>query len=895
MQTLLAEFRKLVLGSIFLLPTGVVNAQVIADFETPAKTPTLSVQDGSVFSVVANPDTNGNASSNVASYQKVAGNWKAIVMDFAAMQNVGLNDQLKFKIRSSTQGRVFVKLFNGGTLVREEWAPEYNFQPLANVWTECTFNTSAIKNLDFNRIQVNASVDNEAVATVYLDDFKLINSLAPNGEPIIDLAASTHNTETGVAVNFDASGSTDIDGTISSYNWNFGDGTTGTGATTSHTFSTDGIFTVSLVVEDNDGNKSNATVSISVLPVGLKIGTPFFVTTTPKTYEKVEAQVAVQGGYTNFYNPDEIQIDALVTYPDLTVLRVPCFYFEKSKYTSAGDYWSTTNTGGVWMLRFSSAQTGEHKVKFELKDSGGTQTSPESSITISAGTKKGFVKLDPENKQHYRHTSGEPFYPLGINVAWNSTTNYNNIFKVLSQGGANVVRYWQTPFDGQALESKVGNRFYKGLGMYSQEAAAEQDSMINLCEKLGLYMQITIFQHGMFSENVDSNWDLNPYNTAYGGMLSLPEQYFYNANAKAYTKKLLRYIVARWGYSTHLFSWELFNEVQFTGNHPYQTSQWSTAVNTWHDEMGKYIKSLDAFDHFVSTSADDVRLVALDATDGVDNVQYHMYSNSLLATQIAKDKDFRSKVSSVVNGEYGTNVNADVSFDDQRHAIWNGIMTQVPHFMWRWESYTDQTWGDLFKYPAAYVADEDFVSEGNLSDWVFTAKNGTTAITSTGFHSDENYYGYVYDPANKNNLNGVVCDAPTMQAGEYSFKYYNIITGVVTEADVTISSEKKITMPNFNKAIAFKAHLETAVITGAEEDLLHTVKVYPNPAHSFINIESDNVIRNILVHDIQGIANYQAPVNDTHIQLTTSKLKSGLYIIRVQTDREVVVRTISIQ
>ncbi len=52
---------------------------------------------------------------------------------------------------------------------------------------------------------------------------------------------------TFVTASFDGTGSTDVDGTIASYAWNFGDGTTGTGATPDHTYTSGGIYTVTLV------------------------------------------------------------------------------------------------------------------------------------------------------------------------------------------------------------------------------------------------------------------------------------------------------------------------------------------------------------------------------------------------------------------------------------------------------------------------------------------------------------------------------------------------------------------------------------------------------------------------------------------------------------------------
>jgi serine protease len=73
----------------------------------------------------------------------------------------------------------------------------------------------------------------------------------------------------GQNVNFNGSGSTDIDGTIVSYNWNFGDGATGTGANTTHGYSVAGIYTATLTVTDNGGltGTDTAIITVSDAPV----------------------------------------------------------------------------------------------------------------------------------------------------------------------------------------------------------------------------------------------------------------------------------------------------------------------------------------------------------------------------------------------------------------------------------------------------------------------------------------------------------------------------------------------------------------------------------------------------------------------------------------------------
>ncbi len=65
-------------------------------------------------------------------------------------------------------------------------------------------------------------------------------------------------------VTADASTSSDADGTIASYAWNFGDGTTATGKTAAHTYAADGSYTVTLTVTDDLGATDSATQSVTV-------------------------------------------------------------------------------------------------------------------------------------------------------------------------------------------------------------------------------------------------------------------------------------------------------------------------------------------------------------------------------------------------------------------------------------------------------------------------------------------------------------------------------------------------------------------------------------------------------------------------------------------------------
>jgi PKD repeat protein len=86
---------------------------------------------------------------------------------------------------------------------------------------------------------------------------------APNQPPVSDPNGPYTGT-VGVAVTFDGSGSSDPDGTIVSYMWDFGDGSTGSGVSPSHTYAATGTYTVNLTVTDDDGATDTASTAATV-------------------------------------------------------------------------------------------------------------------------------------------------------------------------------------------------------------------------------------------------------------------------------------------------------------------------------------------------------------------------------------------------------------------------------------------------------------------------------------------------------------------------------------------------------------------------------------------------------------------------------------------------------
>ena len=85
----------------------------------------------------------------------------------------------------------------------------------------------------------------------------------PNQTPTASFTATPGSGNVPLFVAFDASASSDSDGTIDVYDWEFDDGTTATGASVNHSFVNPGTYAVNLTITDNDGATDSATTFVA--------------------------------------------------------------------------------------------------------------------------------------------------------------------------------------------------------------------------------------------------------------------------------------------------------------------------------------------------------------------------------------------------------------------------------------------------------------------------------------------------------------------------------------------------------------------------------------------------------------------------------------------------------
>lgn len=153
----------------------------------------------------------------------------------------------------------------------------------------------------------------------------------------------------GDTVELDASRSLDSDGMITGWQWDFGDGTQGTGEHVTHIFSSPGTYTVRLTVTDDDGEPDTESVPVTVLPRTYRIdnGREGFSAAEPGSWSV--------SGAPGYYGTQGIE-----TFIAGTTATWNCRLGETGQYQVfvrwSGDYSRTT--GALYTVLHGSGQTG---------------------------------------------------------------------------------------------------------------------------------------------------------------------------------------------------------------------------------------------------------------------------------------------------------------------------------------------------------------------------------------------------------------------------------------------------------------------------------------------------------------------------------------------------------
>ncbi len=472
-------------------------------------------------------------------------------------------------------------------------------------------------------------------------------------------------------------------------------------------------------------------------------GVPVLVGENPvniKAHELFEASFEINTKEKNPFFLSEIRVDALVSSDTIGSVTVPCFYDGRK----------------VWKMRFTPTLPGDYEYRVVMFTPEQVSEVTFGTFTVSSQQKRGFVRLADRESRYFAFSNGESYFPLGENLGWVNPPELSTWLDYLDEcedAGINWIRIWMCPWGMTELVWKDGygshhGRPYHGFERYNLKNAAMIDGIFQAAEERGIYIQWVINHHGQYSARTNPIWDENPYNTANGGFLDSPEQFFTSDQAKKHYRDRLRYLVARWGYSTHLMAWEFWNEVNLTSNYHF------SAVKSWHEVMSSYLHGIDPYDHLQTTSASGNN-PSVYTIEGLDYLQTHAYVNNIISKLMTISERNAREYPNAPHffGEMSYDYRGPNREDEEGVILHNQLWASVHS----WDAGTAMTWWwdnwirpfnlySHFRIISSYIKDFNWLAEnpaslethiqpkpGNLGDFVFTPGLGWASTSRKEF------------------------------------------------------------------------------------------------------------------------------------------------------------------
>ncbi len=543
-------------------------------------------------------------------------------------------------------------------------------------------------------------------------------------------------------------------------------------------------------------------------------------------YEKFELEVTLDAVFTNPYDPTDIKVDAQFEAPSGSQISVPAFYYrdfdEDTGQPVATDHFA-------WRVRFTPQEVGEYRYQVTAS-TGGSSVQSEAGTFIATGSdQRGFVRVDSRNPRYFAFDDGSPYFPVGLNVAWSNgdtIADYTTWLDALQASGGNFIRVWMAPWNMSIEWTDTG------LGNYEkrQFRAYELDRVIELAEERGIYIMLTLLNHGQFNTRTNPEWDLNPYNVENGGPCETPECFATNPDAIRFWEQRLRYILARWGYSPNIMAWEWWNEVNWT---PLSNPE---ILAPWIERNTALLDELDPYHHLVTHSGSPAALEGV--WSPLDFAQDHFYDRDDFSRTFANaieewsvaypDKPF-------LVGEFGRNGGA-LSYDTQgvelHLGIWSAPMNGAAGtaMSWWWDTYIhpNNLWNQLYTGITAFFENEDLAAcqwskpntdfverttarvfglqaEDTALLWVVNRDYSTQYLEKTYL---KNLRDKVENPTviAFPEVEGAVLLVSDLPVGAYQVEIWDTVAGTILQSEMIDSADGVLTipLPTFSSDLAIK-------------------------------------------------------------------------------------------
>ena len=530
------------------------------------------------------------------------------------------------------------------------------------------------------------------------------------------------------------------------------------------------------------------------------------------TYEKFELLINLpDASYSNPYNPEEIDLYAWFYTPDGDSVRMNGFY---DNYQGRDQ----------WKIRFAASLAGSWEYRIYATDQDGTGKSEKQTFTVTESGNKGWIHVSPDNSNYLMYDDGTSFYGISAYYPWNVTENRLDDFAAVN---GNFFGYWDCTYDnaGNGGGKYLLESMESGIGRYDQRKAARIDEVIAWAEARDMKVMLAIWAHGYLRiDNVpwdNGRWyEHNPYSRIVD-----VEKFYTDSLSLAFQKKHYRYMIARWGYSQALGTWEIINEM-------HGTTGWvvnQTTAKKWVKTVHAYFKENDPFNrpttasfggsggashYFDGDSLGDMPNVHFYELHGWPDPHPDNVVRSGLANVVNEARKMKSKGDRpAFFGEAGWDhmraiIESEAYTWEMHNAFWAGLTTGLASTPFWWEFNSTAIFSQArlqhYKILDGFVSDIDFAHQPFVPAEIHAANTDGyfMGADTTGFGWLETHHDTSVSNA------PVYIPGTALDNGTYLFRWFNTWTGETVDSDTAVCVDgitwAKVTDSIEKKDIAFK-------------------------------------------------------------------------------------------